>query len=330
MATAALTDTDLRIIPLAEADLTGLERLFDEQCDEWLALLRWDYKGPSRLIREVTRRRELSGVAATIGGATIGFAFYVTEGRRCSIGDIYVSKPWRSLGADRQMVAAILDKLDRLTRLRRIESQCVSIGNDAANEMLSARGFKRFDRHYMTVSPASLNRGATGSARSRRRGEALDIVIRPWEEADFPHAARIIHQSYRGEHDSKINSQYRTEEGCAELLSIMMDHIWCGDFLPRLSSVAIDRAKNQRVGVIIASRISAGAGHLSQISVLPAYQGRGIGRRMISAVVSDFERHGFGYVSLAVTRENLAAYRLYQSCGFSTIHQFPVFYREKH
>jgi ribosomal protein S18 acetylase RimI-like enzyme len=326
MATAALTNTDLRIIPLAEADLAGLEQLFDEQCDEWLALLMWDYRGASRLIREVTRKRELSGVAATVGGATIGFSFYVIEGGRCSIGDIYVSKAWRGIGADRQMAAAILDKLDGITQLRRIESQCVSIANDGANELLSARGFRRFERHYM-MRPAAAGESAAGSASARRR-EPPDVVIRPWQEADFPYAARIIHESYRGEYDSRINSQYRTEEGCAELLSIMTDHIWCGDFLPHSSRVAIDCAKNQRVGILIASRVSAGVGHIGQISLLPAYQGRGVGRRMMGAALSDFEQRGFSRISLAVTRENTAAYHLYRSCGFSTVHQFPVFYRE--
>lgn len=322
MATAALTNPELRILPLAEADLASLEQLFDEQCDEWLALLRWDYRGPSRLIREVTRQRELSGFAAMMGNTTVGFAFYVLEGLRCSIGDIYVSKPWRGSGADRQMAQAILDKLDATARLRRVESQCVNIGNDGANELFSLRGYERFERCYMMAHAASLNRNAV------QREQLSDILIRPWNESDFTHAARIIHESYRGQYDSKINSQYRTLEGCAELLSIMTDHIWCGYFLPQLSRVAIDRAKNQRIGILIASRIAAGAGHIGQISLLPTYQNRGIGRSMIAAALSQFDERGFDSVSLAVTAANEAAYSLYQSCGFSTVHQFPVFYRE--
>ena len=47
MATAALINPEIKIIPLADADLAGLENLFDEECAEWLELLRWDYKGAS-------------------------------------------------------------------------------------------------------------------------------------------------------------------------------------------------------------------------------------------------------------------------------------------
>ena len=62
MATAPLTTPDLRVIPLAHADLDGLELLFDEQCEDWLEVLGWDYSGPSRLIRDVVRDRDLLGL----------------------------------------------------------------------------------------------------------------------------------------------------------------------------------------------------------------------------------------------------------------------------
>ncbi|HKY06525.1 MAG TPA: hypothetical protein VJQ56_16625, partial [Blastocatellia bacterium] len=102
MATAALINPDIHLVPLVDADPSEMESLFDEQCDEWEALLRWDYTGPSQLIREVTRRKELSGFAATTGSRVIGFSFYIIEADRCSIGDIFVSKKWRGTGADRQ------------------------------------------------------------------------------------------------------------------------------------------------------------------------------------------------------------------------------------
>src|ERR1051325_8927486 len=126
MATARLITHDIHVIPLADADLEGLERLFDEQCDEWLGLLGWDYSGPSRLIRDVVRDRDLAGFVAVCGNTTIGFAFYVIESNRCSVGDIYVAKSWRGLGADRQLAEALLQKVDAAPRLRRVESQSVS------------------------------------------------------------------------------------------------------------------------------------------------------------------------------------------------------------
>jgi ribosomal protein S18 acetylase RimI-like enzyme len=313
----------MRVIPLAEADLSALERLFDEQCEEWLSLFKWDYSGPSRLIREVARHQELSGYVAVACDQTVGFSFYVIEDYRCSIGDIYVSRAWRGRGADRQMARAIIDRLSRLPRMSRIESQCVSVGNDAASDLFEARSFKRYDRFYMLADTQEF---APEPARYESR-HAFDIAVRPWQDDDFADAARIIRRSYRGEPDSLINSQYRTEAGCAELLSILTDHIWCGDFLPRVSRVAVDRASGARVGVLIASRIAGRSGHIGQISIVPPYQKRGIGRRMIEAALSEFKGRGFTTASLAVTAANFSALHLYQSCGFKTVHRFPVFYK---
>lgn len=327
MATAALINPEINIIPIAEAGLLGLEQLFDEECAEWLDLLRWDYKGASMLIRDVARKRELSGFVATSGGATIGFAYYMIEDSRCSIGDIYVSKRWRGIGIDREMAAAVFDKLGHLGRVRRIESQYVGLGNYAADALFQACGFERLERNYMLIEPAP---GARSLARDHqaRNLAAEDISIRQWQRADFDEAARVIHRSYRGLHDSRINSQYRTEEGCAELLTILTDHIWCGDFLPQVSRIA-SRRQGAVAGALIASRVARGVGHIGQISVHPAHQGRGVGRRMIESALSEFRRLGFSSITLAVTSANENAVHLYESCGFRTIHTFPVFYREQ-
>jgi ribosomal protein S18 acetylase RimI-like enzyme len=320
MATAALINPEINIVPIGEADLAALEDLFDEECAEWLDLLKWDYSGSSMLIRDVTRQRQLSGVVALSGNATIGFAYYVIEGSRCSIGDIYVSAPWRGIGVDREMAAAVLDRLGRLSRLRRIENQCVGIGNYEADALFQVRGFERLERNYMLLElgPDEEVPGST---------DYSDIPIRPWQQKDFAQAARVIHRSYRGTHDSRINSQYRTEQGCGELLTILTDHIWCGDFLPQASRVALRRS-DALAGVLIASRVSKGVGHIGQISVHPAHQGRGIGRRMIESALSEFRRLGFKSITLAVTSANTNALHLYESIGFRTIHTFPVFYRE--
>ncbi len=331
MVTVPLTNADARIIPMNEADLAGLDALFDEQCREWLALLRWDYAGPSRMMRQVARQRDLTGFVATNGGHAIGFAYYIVESGRCSIGDIYVTKDWRGAGVDRQLVSAILDALDEGPRLRRIESQCVSVDNDGASELFVARGFERFDRHYMMLELGQAGGDSTSSAGARSSqalaGGAADVSVRAWQEADFAQAARVIHQSYRGRTDSRINSQYMTEEGCAELLAILTDHLWCGDFLPHISRVAVRPGPRRLAGVLIASRIAPRVGHIGQLSVHHAYQGQGLGRRLLAGVLDELAQYGFNAATLAVTGINRPALRLYESVGFHRIHTFPVFFK---
>lgn len=329
MAIAPLTNQDLTLAPLNKVDLAGLDSLFDEQCAEWLALLKWDYTGPSRMIREVARAGELSGYAAMTGGRAVGFSYYIIEAGRCSIGDIYVSKSWRASRASRLMASAIVEQLDRLPRATRIESQCVTVGNPGATEFFLSEGFQRFDRDYMTCDLAGLRHTPHTETTRRLDEKLLDVAIREWHEDDFAQSARVIHRSYRGQHDSRINSQYATEEGCAELLSVLTDHLWCGDFLPQVARVAVRRATSSIVGVLIASRLATGAGHIGQISIHPAYQNLGLGRRLVSSALAEFDRRGFNTVSLAVTTANTSAFHLYESCGFRTVHTFPVFYREK-
>jgi ribosomal protein S18 acetylase RimI-like enzyme len=325
MATAPLITTDIRVIPLAMADLEGLERLFDEQCEEWLALLGWDYSGPSRLIRDVVRERDLSGFVALSGTTTVGFAFYVIESNRCSIGDIYVAKNWRTVGVDRQLAEALLEKLDSTPRLRRIESQSVSIENHEIYTAFESYGFKRFERHYMIIQ-ASDWQASAGLPESK---SSANIFLRPWDDEDFARAAKVIQESYVGKLDSLINNQYCTEDGCADLVAILTEHIWCGNFLRHVTRVALDQTTSKMAGVLIASRISPKIGHISQISVRPSYQGLGIGRQMIQSALTEFFDLGFQQVSLAVTRENANAYHLYEACGFRTVHSFPVFYLNK-
>ena len=324
MASAVLLNSEIKLVPLADADLTNLEKLFDEECVEWLELLRWDYTGASMLIRDVARQRQLSGFVATIAGATVGFAYYLVEGRRCSIGDIYVSKNFRGNDIDRDLASAVCDQLDAMARVRRIESQYVGIGTSKADAVFQSRGFERLERNYMLVELAEHLPNKSEDAGS----DESEVSIRGWQAADFSQATRVIHRSYRATHDSRINSQYRTEEGCAELLTILTDHIWCGDFLPQVSRVALRRSETM-IGALIASRVSKGVGHIGQISVHPAHQGRGIGRRLIASALAEFRRMGFKSITLAVTTANTSALHLYESCGFQTIHTFPVFHRER-
>ncbi|HEY7912830.1 MAG TPA: GNAT family N-acetyltransferase [Blastocatellia bacterium] len=321
MATAALINRDLRIVPLGAADIDRLDPVFDEQCDEWLDLLKWDYTRPSQMIRQVARQGELPGFAATLEGRVIGFAYYVIERDRCSFGDLYVSKQWRGMGADRGLAAAIFEELARSRRVRRIESQCVTVDNFEADDLFEERGLEKFERHYM-MSELGGERTASLAA---SKPEAQSIELRPWREDDFAQAARIIHRSYQGQYDARINSQYRTEEGCAEILSILTDTPWCGDFLPQVSRMAARRSSGHVIGILIASRIAPGVGHIGQISIHPAFQKQGLGRRLLYGAMAEFERCGLGRVTLAVTGANTAAVNLYETSGFRSIHQWPVF-----
>jgi ribosomal protein S18 acetylase RimI-like enzyme len=323
MATAPLLTPHIIIAPLESVELATLEPLLDEQCEEWYELLEWNYAGPSRMMREVIRDHDLSGFVAMVGGEAIGFTYYVIDSHRASIGEIYVSKPWRGAGVDRKLAEAVLQKLEWFTRLRRIESQNVNIDHREASQVFLEHGFTTLERCYMKVYASQF------SDADLTINEAQPFYIRGWQEEDFSQVVKVIYTSYQNSIDSRINYQYTSDEGCADLLTIMTQHIWCGEFLPHISRIAIDPATNRIAGIVIASRISPGVGHITQISVKPTHQNRGLGRLLLRSALHEFFQFGFRSVSLAVTRDNHRAMRLYESCGFQTLFSFPVFFLNK-
>jgi phosphinothricin acetyltransferase len=55
------------------------------------------------------------------------------------------------------------------------------------------------------------------------------------------------------------------------------------------------------------------------IYVAPEAQGRGIGRRLLAAVVASAERGGIWTVQTGIFPENQASVRLHQACGFRVV-----------
>ena len=54
-------------------------------------------------------------------------------------------------------------------------------------------------------------------------------------------------------------------------------------------------------------------------AVTPAFQGRGIGRQVLSELAGDLSDEGVPNVHLEVSCTNDAALHLYQSCGFDVV-----------
>ena len=57
-------------------------------------------------------------------------------------------------------------------------------------------------------------------------------------------------------------------------------------------------------------------GHVRMLGVAPAYQGRGIARRLMEAAIEEARRAGKRRMTLETTESMVAAHRLYESMGF--------------
>lgn len=81
----------------------------------------------------------------------------------------------------------------------------------------------------------------------------------------------------------------------------------------------------QAIGFGVMS-IAAGEAHILNICVLPEYQGRGVGRKILTRLVSLAKSHAVEKVFLEVRDSNRVAQLLYESEGFEVIGQRRGYY----
>jgi hypothetical protein len=119
----------------------------------------------------------------------------------------------------------------------RIESQSIVFDSRGFDEAFAHLGFARHDRDYLSLD--------LGARQFDDPPEHPRVVVRAWEPSDFTPAAEVVFQAYRGSIDAKLNAQYRSREGCADLLDALTDTLWCGRFDARLARVAVERDTGQ-------------------------------------------------------------------------------------
>jgi ribosomal protein S18 acetylase RimI-like enzyme len=310
----------LTAVPVGRVSRAGFQRALALEAQEWLERLDWDFSEIAVMIAEAVTHGVLRGVALVDGREPVAFAIYTTESRRSLIGEIFVAAPYRSEATNRALVTAFLKHMPRSHARKRIESQSIVFDARGMADAFGAAGFTTLQRSFMVADASEARPASTLQSNGR-------IVIRSWLDSDYGRAADLIYLSYKGTADIAINSGYRTREGCADLLDALTDSVWCGQFDPAVTQVAVDVTTGRPCGVAIASRVSPVAVHVGQISVLPAYQGRGVGRALVDGVLAGTRLAGLRRVNLAVTLSNERAVHLYQSCGFRSVLEFPVFFR---
>ncbi len=90
-----------------------------------------------------------------------------------------------------------------------------------------------------------------------------------------------------------------------------------------LATVVI--TEGQMVGYQLSTRNPLGA-HLARLAVRPAFQGRRVGRALVSDLVQQAERHGMYRLTVNTQSDNAASLALYTKTGFrETGERYPVY-----
>jgi len=318
MAAAETASGPIEVVPFARLTTGALSGVLQAQRTEWLATLGWDIAGIVEFVETAIAGRSLRGSAVLVDGVVVGFGFFTVEIDRCLIGEVYVQPDARSADVHDALVEGIIRQIRQTRPRKRVESQSIVFDPRGFDEAFARHGFERHERTYMAKALDAVDEAT----------DHVDVDIRPWRDIDFSPALEVVYQSYRGTVDAQLNVQYRSREGCADLLDALTDSMWCGRFDPTLARIAQDRATGRCCGVVIASAIGPETSHLGQISVLPSHQHRGVGRAMIAASLVAARAAGFERTTLAVTSANTAASKLYEVMGFAVCVPFPVYTRE--
>jgi ribosomal protein S18 acetylase RimI-like enzyme len=266
--------------------------------------------------------RILPGFCAIERGRVHGYCFFVYEGAKGVIGDLYVedstSTHHRRKEIEIELLRHAVSTLQQSPGIRRVEAQLLVHATDRLAEPFLSEGFRRYRRLFLTLPIG-------GPYSPPVRPLSREVEIHRWSEVDYQPAAHIITSAYRGHIDSDVNDQYRTISGSLRFLNNIVRFPGCGVFDPSASFVALHRPTNTRIGVLLCSRVRSDVGHITQVCTLPEYRDTGVGEHLLRYSYADLAARRFNELSLTVTEENSRALAFYLRLGFNHLHTFDAF-----
>lgn len=315
----------LDLVDLRHVRSSELETLLKEEAEAWDRRLHWDFSASADLVTRYTSMRALDGLALRSADEIAGYVYWVTEGRKALIGDLYVREPWRSPETEAQLLQGALEALGepgqrmpvpamRWGWVRRIEGQLLQLATPGSRILPQGPVPRAYSRLFMLtpLDPAPALRAVVPEP---------ELKIERWSMRWLDESASLIARVYEGHVDSEINDQYRSVEGARRFIQNVTQYPGCGLFLPEASWIGFD-AHGAAAGIVLTTRVSGRTGHIAQICVAGSHLGGGTGYELMRRAMTALASMGLEESSLTVTEENRRAIRLYERLGFKTIHRF--------
>lgn len=302
----------MEIVPLCQLKSEALQNLFQEEREEWIKNLRWDYAESLQIICSLIDAVSLSGFVAIQHGTPVGYVFYLEEDGNGLIGDCFVSIGSSGLGVEEALMKSAVESLKAKPEIHRIESQFVSFRSWPDEGFFHRHGFCRYERYFMM---RDCNKHLDPK-------DHAEVELRLWDEDNLELASRLTAEAYHQILDREISFHYQSIQGCRNFLTGIIERPGCGRFLSDASFCAWHRATGQMAGFILASQVSPCNGHIPQVLVSRRFQRNGIGGHLLNQVISTLHSKRYKTVSLSVTSENKPACQLYQRMQFDILTRF--------
>jgi ribosomal protein S18 acetylase RimI-like enzyme len=310
----------VEILDLRHFSSVDMRPLLEDETRAWASLLSWDYQGSAEMILRYVDAKILPGYAAIDRGRIFGYSFFVYEGSKGVVGDLFVANGARFPNArevELKLLTHVIETLQQSPGIHRVEAQLLAHEAGSVARPFLDQGFQRHPRLFMVLD--------LGGRVAPAPAPHPDVEIRRWTEADYQPAAAVITAAYRGHVDAEINDQYHTLSGSLRFLNNIVRFPGCGVFDAESSYAAVDRKAKTLIGLILCSRVRDDVGHVTQVCVLPEYRSRGIGETLLAATSANLRKRGFAMLSLTVTEANAGAVALYRRLKFGSKRVFDAF-----
>jgi hypothetical protein len=182
----------VEILDLRHFSSVDLRPLLDDETRLWGNLLSWDYSGSAEMILRYVDAKILPGYAAIERGRIFGYSFFVYEGSKGVVGDLFVANGSRLPNArevEIKLLTHVIETLQQSPGIHRVEAQLLAHDAGSVARPFLDQGFQRHPRLFMVL--------ALGQNFVAKPATHPDIEIRRWTEADYQPAAAVITAAYR-------------------------------------------------------------------------------------------------------------------------------------
>jgi len=316
------------IIDIRRFDANAFAPLLEAESRAWNNELRWDFAPSARVISRCLREMRLAGYALVTEGKLQGYCFFYYDGEKGLIGDLFLDPSGAAVDSAHRLLNHVLETLLATPGVRRVEAQLPHFSFEALESCFRSYGFQGHHRRFMIrrlggPRPAS---GALISPGEKPGSTALEgFSVLPWERQHDREAAELLYQTYRHHVDAGINDQYSSLAGTTRLVENIVLQQGCGEYLPRISRVAVHCPSQRLAGVLAVTAVRPKTAHIPQLAIPAAFQGQGLGTLLMESAFQDLAGQGFEEISLTVTDGNAGAVKLYDRLGFKTFREFGAF-----
>jgi ribosomal protein S18 acetylase RimI-like enzyme len=320
--------TQFEILDLRHFSARQLRPLLETESRVWEQRLRWNYQSSTELLLQYLDSRILPGFVALDRGRICGFTFCVYEGQKAVIGDAFAvaNDPAQMLHITQLLLHQLLQLLQHSPGIQRVESQLLLYDAGSIDEGFLAAGFAMYPRLFMEYD---LTRPLNSQQGQSTLNLPPHVELMGWSADHYQAAAELIHESYTGHIDARINDQYCSLHGSLRFLHNIVRFPGCGVFDPDASWLLRDKRSGALIGMLLCSRVASDVAHITQLCVARSYRGQHLGVALLQHCITHLTRSGFAAITLTVTEANHQAVKLYQELGFFIRHRFDAMVLDK-